>query len=149
MSFNFPAPPSSRSASLGSMSNDDGTDLFRLMSKANKYSSASSNRKQGKSQNYASMAGAMLKKHGIQDEKYSSYTHAYEMARTQGGGKDPDAQLGDFQSGKMAQIRHKRREAKSRLESHPANDNKEKGRSGYEREFLLLSCFLRMLCFLT
>lgn len=51
----YPAPPNSFHQGLGQMQRNDGADLFRLMSKASKYSGQQSRRKQRKGDNYAYM----------------------------------------------------------------------------------------------
>lgn len=66
----YPGPPNAFSQSLGGMPRNDGADLFRLMSKASRYSQTSQRRKQRKGDNYAYMAGQMLNQHGINDSQY-------------------------------------------------------------------------------
>lgn len=101
------------------------TDLFRLMSKANKYSGAMTQRKQRKADEYAYMAGAMLHQNGVNDPRYQPYLHAYSQGGQYGMSNNL---LNDFRSGSRKQSRVTRRTGHGHYANRPASHVPGKGR---------------------
>lgn len=116
----FGAPPNSFEQSFSGMGKQDGADLFRLMSKAQKYSGSSSRRKKQKAGRYGYMAGQMMQQHGINDPRYGSYHQAASMGSQYG--LQP-TMVDDFRSGKTSQNRRNRRQQKGRYNSRPHTHN--------------------------
>ncbi len=69
----YPAPPTSVLDAFGHVSQSDGSDIFRLMSKANKYSQASNPRKKKKADRYGYMAGQLMNQCGVQSPEFDHY----------------------------------------------------------------------------
>lgn len=104
-------------------------DLFRLMSKANKYSGQQGNRrKKNKADQYAFMTGAMLHQNGIQTPDYQIYHDAYNHGPKHG--MQPQM-LDDFRSGTMQQKRHTRRQQNGRYNGRDKGQNQKKGKKNH------------------
>jgi hypothetical protein len=114
----YHAPPTSFHQGLATMNHQDGTDLFRLMSKANRYAGAKNHRKQRKGDRYAYMAGQMLHQSGINHQQFAGYHQAYAMGPQHGC---QPAMLHQFRSGQAKQQRQQRRAGKGRYNGRPQN----------------------------
>lgn len=125
----FKAPPRNDAAFAG-MSAADGQDLFRLMSKASKYSGSTRKHNQKKSARYGYMAGQMMQQSGVTPPpQYAAYAQAAQAGG--GAGLNP-AMVGDFRSGKRNQQRRQRREKKGRYANREEAKKDRQGRKAEE-----------------